>query len=57
MPTTLMHAMTKLGQINSHTSQYRHGEDVTEVTPDQIDPSELTCVSRRTLRIVNAIQA
>lgn len=47
----------ELDQINSYTSQYHHGEDVTDVTPDQIDPNELTGFSRRTLRIVNAIQA
>jgi wobble nucleotide-excising tRNase len=47
----------ELDQINSYTSQYHHGEDVADVTPDQIDPSELTGFTRRTLRIVNALQA
>jgi hypothetical protein len=28
-----------------------------DATPDQIDPSELTGFTRRTLRIVNALQA
>jgi hypothetical protein len=27
------------------------------ITPDQIDPNELTGYARRTLRIVNALQA
>lgn len=47
----------ELDQINSYTSQYHHGEDVADSTPDQIDPTELTGFTRRTLRIVNAIQA
>jgi wobble nucleotide-excising tRNase len=47
----------ELDQINGYTSQYHHGEDVADVTPDQIDPSELTGFTRRTLRIVNALQA
>lgn len=28
-----------------------------DVTPDQIDPKELTGYTRRTLKIVNALQA
>jgi hypothetical protein len=44
-------------QINDYTSQYYHGEDVADATPDQIDPHELTGYVRRTLRIVNALQA
>lgn len=47
----------ELDQINSYTSQYHHGEDVGDLTPDQIDPTELTGYTRRTLRIVNALQA
>lgn len=47
----------ELDQINSYTSQYHHGEDVADATPDQIDPSELTGFTRRTLRIANALQA
>ena len=47
----------ELDQINTYTSQYHHGEDVADVTPDQIDPNELTGFARRTLRIVNALQA
>ncbi len=44
-------------QINGYTSQYHHGEDVADSTPDHIDPAELTGFTRRTLRIVNALQA
>jgi wobble nucleotide-excising tRNase len=48
---------SELDQINDYTSQYHHGEDMEDVTPDQIDPNELTGYARRTLRIVNALQA
>lgn len=47
----------ELDQINGYTSQYHHGEDVDDATPDQIDPNELTGFVRRTLRVVNALQA
>ncbi len=47
----------ELDQINGYTSQYHHGEDVADATPDQIDPNELTGFVRRTLRVVNALQA
>lgn len=47
----------ELDQINGYTSQYHHGENMADATPDQIDPIELTGFTRRTLRIVNAIQA
>ena len=47
----------ELDQINDYTSQYHHGEDLVDVTPDQIDPQELTGYVRRTLRLVNALQA
>jgi hypothetical protein len=47
----------ELDQINSYTSQYHHGEDVGDLTPDQIDPRELTGYARRTLKIANALQA
>ncbi|MFN3670393.1 MAG: AAA family ATPase [Bosea sp. (in: a-proteobacteria)] len=47
----------ELDQINGYTSQYHHGEDMADATPDQIEPSELTGFARRTLRIVNALQA
>jgi wobble nucleotide-excising tRNase len=42
-----------LDQINDYTSQYHHGEDVADTTPDQIDPNELSGYVGRTLRIVN----
>ena len=47
----------ELDQINDYTSQYHHGENMADVTPDQIDPSELTGFTKRTLRIANALQA
>ena len=47
----------ELDQINGYTSQYHHGENMADATPDQIDPTELTGFTRRTLRIVNALQA
>ena len=47
----------ELDQINDYTKQYHHGENVADATPDQIDPLELTGFVRRTLRIVNALQA
>jgi hypothetical protein len=46
-----------LDQINGYTSQYHHGEDMDDATPDDIDPNELTGFVRRTLKIVNALQA
>lgn len=47
----------ELDQINDYTSTYHHGEDVADVTPEDIDPDELTGFVRRTLKIVNALQA
>lgn len=47
----------ELDQINAYTSQYHHGEDMADATPDGIDPNELTGFAKRTLRIVNALQA
>ena len=47
----------ELDQINDYTSQYHHGEDHDDATPDEIDPVELTGYTRRTLRIANALQA
>ena len=45
----------ELDQINDYTKQYHHGENVTDVTPDSIDATELTGFTKRTLRIVKAI--
>lgn len=47
----------ELEQINDYTKQYHHGEDTTDLTPDQIDAGELTGFVRRTLKVVNALQA
>ena len=47
----------ELDQITGYTSQNHHGEDIADATSDQIDPTELTGFARRTLRIVNALQA
>jgi wobble nucleotide-excising tRNase len=47
----------ELDQLNDYTAQYHHGEDVADATPDQIDPTELTGYAKRTLKIVNALQA
>lgn len=47
----------ELDQINTYTRQYHHGEDMNDITPDDIDSRELTGFTKRTLRIVNAIQA
>jgi wobble nucleotide-excising tRNase len=49
--------LDELDQLNDYTAQYHHGENVTDSTPDQIDPTELAGYVRRTLRIVNALQA
>ena len=46
-----------LDQINSYTSPYHHGENMQDATGDQLDSQELTGFARRTLRIVNALQA
>jgi hypothetical protein len=54
-PATALYS--ELDQINDYTSQYHHGEDMDDITPDQIDPNEITGYARRTLRIVNALQA
>jgi wobble nucleotide-excising tRNase len=47
----------ELDQINDYTASYHHGEDIADVTPENIDPDELTGFVRRTLKIVNALQA
>jgi wobble nucleotide-excising tRNase len=47
----------ELDQINDYTATYHHGEDVADVTPEDIDSDELTGFVRRTLKIVNALQA
>jgi len=47
----------EVDQINDYTASYHHGEDVADATPEDIDPEELTGFVRRTLKIVNALQA
>ena len=47
----------ELDQINDYTKSYHHGEDVADTAHDQIDPQELTGYVKRTLKIVNALQA
>ena len=44
----------ELDFINDGTKQYHHGEKVVDTTPDMIDSQELSNLTRRTLRIVNA---
>jgi wobble nucleotide-excising tRNase len=47
----------EVDQINDYSAKYHHGENVHDSTPDQIDGTELAGYVRRTLRIVNALQA
>jgi wobble nucleotide-excising tRNase len=51
------HMYDQLNQINDYTAQYHHGENVADGTPDFIDANELRGFARRTLRMVNALQA
>jgi len=51
------HLYDELDQINEYTSKYHHGENMASRTPDQIDQRELSGYVRRTLRVVNALQA
>jgi wobble nucleotide-excising tRNase len=47
----------ELNGINDYTAPYHHGENVADATPDVIDATELFGFVRKTLRIVNALQA
>ena len=47
----------ELRQINDYTREHHHGEYGGDATPNQIDSQELTGYIKRTLRIVNALQA
>jgi wobble nucleotide-excising tRNase len=47
----------ELDQINEYTKNYHHGESILVANPAPIDTIELTGFTRRTLRIVNALQA
>ena len=46
----------ELDQINGYNAQYHHGER-SDAMPDDIDSAELTGYVRRTLKVVNALQA
>jgi wobble nucleotide-excising tRNase len=45
-----------LNEINDYTTQYHHGEDPHDATPDIIDPTELRGFAKRTLKIMKAFQ-
>ena len=47
----------ELDQINEYTREHHHGEDLVDARHPQIDTQELTGYIKRTLRIVNALQA
>jgi hypothetical protein len=47
----------ELDQINDYSATYHHGEDAEDATTEEIDTNELTGFVRRTLRIVNSLQA
>ena len=47
----------QLDEMNGFTNRYHHGENLGDITPDWIDPVELTGDVRRILRLVNALQA
>ncbi|MGA7155748.1 MAG: AAA family ATPase [Acidobacteriaceae bacterium] len=50
------HLYDDLNEINE-SAEYHHGEDLSDNTSDTIDPQELGGLVKRTLRIVNALQA
>jgi len=47
----------ELEQINEYSREHHHGEDPKDGTADFIDAQELTGFVKRTLRIVNSLQA
>lgn len=47
----------ELDQINEYSRDHHHGEDPEDGSPDLIDAQELTGFAKRTLRLVNALQA
>ena len=47
----------EIDQINDYSAQYHHGEDGNDITPDQVDDTELKGYVRRTLRVINALEA
>lgn len=50
------HLYAQLDLIND-SAPYHHGEDLSDTTTDQLDPQELGGSVKKTLKIVNAIQA
>lgn len=48
---------TDLDQINDYSAPYHHGADARDATPDEIDATALKGYARRTLKIINALQA
>ena len=51
------HLYSELDQINDYTSPYHHGENMSSGKSVQIDSQELTGFVKRTLEVVNALQA
>ena len=47
----------ELDLINEYTKQYHHGEDAYDPVAPDIDSNELTGFVRKTLKVVNALQA
>lgn len=50
-------AVEELEQINEYSRDHHHGEDPTDGSGDLIDPAELSGFVKRTLRLVNNLQA
>jgi hypothetical protein len=57
--TSTPHGATadELDQINEYSRDHHHGEDPKDGSADLIDAAELTGFVRRTLRLVNNLQA
>jgi hypothetical protein len=49
--------MDELEQINEYSRDHHHGEDPEDGSADLIDPIELEGFVKRTLRLVNSLQA
>jgi hypothetical protein len=47
----------ELEQINDYSRDHHHGEDPQDGATDLIDPQELAGFVKRTLRVVNNLQA
>ena len=47
----------ELEQINEYSRDHHHGDDPNDGSADLIDPQELSGFVRRTLRVVNNLQA